>query len=316
MPTIGQLAGKSAWQQALDLAEQGRDFNNAYQGSSQQQYAGTSGSEGGGGTPTFMQFNDVKTPAWNGPDAYGLSNIVNGQEFGQGDEASLQATLARIRQFDPNANVEQATRTVGGEQTQDQTYYKLNFDQSKLPQQAHPGLTLAGPYGHDHVWNEDDKSFAFDPHYGVMTSAKNIDPHEGTDWLSILGPALVGGFGMLAPIAFGAAGLGMGAGASAAIGGAQGGLAAAEGGMGGLGAGSQLGMQLGRGAVDLARNLGSGKGFNPLSLIPLAGSGLGLPSWATSGATTLGNLARGGKPHVNPLQAAFAALRLGGGFGG
>lgn len=40
---------------------------------------------------------------------------------------------------------------------------------------------------------------------------------------------------------------------------------------------------------------------------------MGIPSWAMTGATTLGNLARGGRVSVNPVQLGMTAAQLAGG---
>jgi hypothetical protein len=105
----------------------------------------------------------------------------------------------------------------------------------------------------------------------------------------------------------------MGAGASAAIGAQAGGLGASAGGVAGLtGVPSPFVMSLVKGFPGVANNAIHGS-FNPLSLIPYAGAGLGIPSWMTTAATTLGNLARGQKISVNPVNAALTAAQLAGG---
>jgi hypothetical protein len=148
------------------------------------------------------------------------------------------------------------------------------------------------------------------PVYGKVTDNRNIATPASL--LDTLGPLAVSAFGMFAPALFGAAGLGMGAGASAAIGGAQGGLAAAPGGVAGLsGTPSAFVSGLAKGIPNFGQQISSGN-FNPLSLLPIAGAGLGIPSWLTQGAQTLGNLARGGKPTVNPFSAALLAASLAG----
>lgn len=183
------------WQVAKDQAEQGRNFINSYQGGTNM--TGTTIGDNGAEIRNFDFNSNAGMHDWHGPAAYGI-NVVPGATFNTGQEDEASAQLARIRQFDPNAKITQVQKEVGGGEggSQMQTVYQIDFDQSKLPAHKYSGnnLTGAGGYGNDHVWNEDDKSFGYDPNYGVMTDKRNIDPHEGIDWLGILGPMAVGGF--------------------------------------------------------------------------------------------------------------------------
>lgn len=233
---------------------------------------------------------------------YFNNRSMGGVDASEMNSQRAQDMLAALRKYDPSAMFAETSIGESG-----QKGYTLNFDATKLPGVNGSGQLGQGQTGvgtgatfmprfstvQDQMQLARPGAVTDSPVYGKITSNKNImQPHS---MLDTLGPLLVSAFGMGAPALFGSMGLGMGAGASAAIGGAQGGLAASQGGMGGLGAGSSLGSAAGNLAVGTARDLGSGRGFNPLSLIPLAGIGLGLPSWATSGITTLGKLAGGGK---------------------
>lgn len=234
-----------------------------------------------------------------------------------------QAMLASLQGYDKNAQFAPSYGSDG-----QLLGYTLNFDPRLLPGASGSGQLGQGAAGvgtgntfmprfstvQEHMQLANPNAVANSPVYGKITDNRNI--MQPSSLLDTLGPLAVSAFGMLAPMAFGAAGLGMGSGAQAAIGAQAGGLAASPGGVAGLSAPSAFGTALGKGLPQIARSVGEGR-FNPLSLIPLVGSGFGLPSWITSGVTTLGNLARGGKPSVNPVGLALNAARaLGGGFGG
>ena len=315
--TIGQLSGQSAWQRALADAENARNFANAYTdyaSGNPGAVSGTSGSEGGSNTVGTVDFSGMQAPTWNGPAAYNLLGLTNGQTYDEQSQA--QAMLARVKQFDPNATITQGS-SLNSDSGSSNTNWVLNFDQSKIPKPQYQGAVSAGQYGHDQLYNTND--VAYDPNYGAVTDPRNIK-EPSASWVDKFGPALVGLIGMGAPMLFGAAGLGMGtAGAAqAAIGGANGGLAASAGGVGGLsGLSTPLATALGKGIPSFGNSIAN-HNFNPLSLIPYAGAGLGLPSWMTTAATTLGNLASGGKLNFNPMQlAAIAAQQvMGGGKGG
>lgn len=253
-----------------------------------------------------------------------------------------QQFLAGLHKYDPNASFVQSTMGESGS-----PIWHLQFDESKLPGGSLGGGNVdmnAGDYApmystpNDHGETFDQyraanpgagnfrgtlfnpNAITNDPLYGNVTSPNNINwAKDNHSMLDTLGPLLVGAFGMAAPMLFGAAGLGLGAGgaAQAAIGGATGGLAAAPGGVAGLtGAAPGWITQLVRGIPNFGRSLTSGN-FDPLSLLPIAGSAMGISPWLTTGARTLGELARGQRLTFNPIGAAMsvAPYALGGGAG-
>jgi len=238
-----------------------------------------------------------------------------------------QDMLTALRKYDPNAQF--VAQQMGGEGGSGASGYTLNFDPRLLPGADGSGQLGQGAAGvgtgntfmprfstvQEHMQLANPNAVANSPVYGKVTDNTNIE--QPASLLDTLGPLAVSAFGMLAPMAFGAAGLGMGANAASAIGAANGGLAAAPGGVAGLtGTPGALVSQLAKGIPNFGRAITSHT-FNPISLIPLAGAGLGLPSWVGSGAATLGNLAQGGRVTVNPISAGLQALQLfGGGKGG
>lgn len=218
--------------------------------------------------------------AWSGPDAYGLGGLQSGiSEFQSGDEAGMNATLAQLRNFDPNASVTQMSRTTGGDDGgKESKYWQLNFDQSKLPKQEVAG-TSVGAYGNDRVYNEE--AVQIDPHYGAVTDPKNINKTEGFNWLDYA-PLLVAGFGFGAPLLAGAM-------SSGVLGGAAGAAAGGAAGAGSEGLATNLvgpGLEAGEtGAFDLAGSYGTNI---PGSL----GSNLGGAESSLYGADSLANPAQ------------------------
>ena len=133
----------------------------------------------------------------------------------QGDPA---LSLAAARKFDPNAKL--TSTWVPGTANNSETGGKSNgywsnaidYDQSKVPQigagwnltkdqQSNligvPGNTKEEAAKH-FKYLRDPNAFKFDPNYGWVTDKRNIIEKEGTDWIGILGPMLVGGFAGLA----------------------------------------------------------------------------------------------------------------------
>lgn len=259
--------------------------------------------------------------------AFFANRSLGGVSADEMNSARGQALLDALHQYDPNARFDPTQDSQGT-----QLGYTLYFDPSRLPgvgghgqlgatnvdggdyaggSAPITGFSDVGDTFHGKLYNPN--AVVDDPLYGRITDRKNVVDDE-SGWMNYA-PLIVGALGMAAPLAFGAAGLGMANGA-AAIGGMQGGLAASEGGMAGLGSSAPSWVSsLGRNIPNLGRQVAN-HDFNPLSLIPYAGAALGLPSWAAAGATTIGNLARGRSPSVNPAQAAMILARLVGGFGG
>lgn len=218
-------------ERARQLAEEGRNYTAGFAGTGQSGTPGTTGSEGGTSS-TYDPNAALPAVPWSGPSAYGMSPA--GSEFPAGDEAAMYAALARAQQFDPNASLSQQVRTTGGEGGGiDQTYYTLNYDQSRVPAPVHPGLSTVGNYGSTESVYDENRLFN-DPNYGVMTDPRNLKGDQGFDWIGTLGPALVGGFAFGIPAA--AAGLSAGA-----IGGAAGGTALPWYGQAGLSTAKQVG---------------------------------------------------------------------------
>ena len=221
-----------------------------------------------------------------------------------------QAFLNNLHKYDPNAKF---SEVYGGEGNL--MGYGLQFDASKLP-----GPGKEGPLGYGNKSYEDgsyatggsfmpkfstvqDKMDLANPnavaqtdHYGRVTDNRNIMQKAGL--LDYLGPLLVGGFGMAAPAMFGAMGLGMGSGASAAIGAANGGLAAAPGGMAGLnGTAPSWMLNAAKGAQSMAKGYGSTGEFNPLQAV-----GMALP-FIPGVSPMMANLGKAGLSMVgNPMR--------------
>lgn len=174
---------QSEWQNALNLAEDQRNYVNQFRNYAEDQnnwdmLPGTSGQEGGGYGPSHnINWNNMTNPNWNGPKAYNLDGITSGSTYDYGDESQLQANLARIRQFDPNAKVETYDE-MDNEGTNHQKY-KLTFDQSKLPQ-APKGLEHVGNYGRNDLYNNSDRALYVDQNYGIMSDPRNVkEPDDG-----------------------------------------------------------------------------------------------------------------------------------------
>lgn len=257
---------------------------------------------------------------------YYNNRSVGGVGQDEVDSDRGKAMLAALQKYDPNAAF--VASDAGGEGGSGQVGYTLNFDPRLLPGASGSGQLGKGAAGvgtgntfmpqfstvQEHMQLANPAAVGNSPVYGKITDNRNIE--QPASLLDTLGPMAVAAFGMFAPMAFGAAGLGMGSGAAGAIGGANGGLAATEGGVAGLsGTPSALVTQLVKGIPGFGQQITNGN-FNPLSLIPYAGSALGLPSWVGQTASTIGSLAQGNKPSVNPIAAAMAAMRLGSSLGG
>jgi hypothetical protein len=225
---------------ARQNAEEGRNYNAAFQGTGQYGTPGTSGGEGGAG---YSYDPNAPLPAvgWDGPAAYNMSPA--GTAFLPGTEAEMYAALARAKQFDPNASLMPQMGTTGEGGSIDQQQFVLNYDQSKVPQPVHPNLAPVGNYGsNESVWNEN--MLYNDPNYGVMTDPRNLRGSGGWDWLGTVGPLAVSAFGFGIP----ALAAGMSAGA---LGGAF---------------GSAAGMPwYGSAGLETAKELGGGH-FNPVAL--------------------------------------------------
>lgn len=280
------MPGVTPWQQALNDAENARNFANAYSG-----YAsgapvthdgGTAGGEGGSNDYGTVDFSQMKAPDITGPAAYNLLGLTNGQTYDT--QADAAATLARVRQFDPNATITQGSYLNSDSGTSNPNWV-LNFDQSKLPKPQHQGAVSVGGYGRDDLYNQD--AIAYDPNYGAVTDPRNVHYHDSS-WIDY-GPMVIGALGMGAPLLFGAAGLGMGtAGAAqAAIGAANGGLAATEGGMAGLsGLSTPLASAIGKGLPSEAQSIAN-HNFNPFQV---AGMGLNYIPGVTPFMASMGRM--------------------------
>lgn len=192
---------ESPWQNALDLAEQYRNYNNAYTNyaSDQGNWVDSQGNpyNGSQGDDHSVNWSKFTAPSWSGPAAYGLAGIKAGQTYD--DQNQAQVVLQRLKQFDPNASLVQVPSPYeGGGAPQ----WQINFDQSKLPKYANAQAdATAGPYGHNHLYNEN--ALAYDPNYGIMTPSKNIQEDKGPAWFNTVG--------MLAPVALAMMTGGMGA---------------------------------------------------------------------------------------------------------
>ena len=225
---------------ARQNAEEGRNYQNAFQGAGQYGAAGTSGGEGGAG---YAYDPNATLPAvgWSGPAAYGMQPA--GQTFTPGNEAMMYAALEQARRFDPNATLTPQMGSTGEGGSIPQPQFVLNYDQSKVPQPVHPGLAPVGNYGsNESVYNE---NYLYnDPNYGVMTDPRNLKGNRAFDWLGVAGPLAVSAFGFGIP----ALAAGMSAGA---LGGA---------------AGSAAGMPwYGSAGLETAKQLGTGQ-FRPVAL--------------------------------------------------
>jgi hypothetical protein len=239
-----------------------------------------------------------------------LTYFNNRSMGGIGDDevnsARAQQMLANLRQYDPNAAFAQ---TYGGDGQS--LGYTLNFDPRKLPGVDGSGQLGQGAAGvgtgntfmprfstvQQHMTLANPNAVANSPVYGKITDNGNIV--QQNDIWSTLGPALVGLFAM-----------GIGPLAGAMSGGA---ITATN----GVGAGANaFGRAIGNTITGTGRTLASGGRFDPLSLLPVAGAGLGIPSWVTTGVSTLGRLAHGGNVSINPVSTAIAAAPLLGGLRG
>ena len=217
---------QSAWQNALNVAENERNQQNAYNGWAAEQGNWKYDDKGN----RYVDYNNLVTPEFKGPKAFGLNGATSGGDWGnsEGNDGLMQEQLSRVRQFDPNAKLELFDREEGGGEGggQMKKHYRINFDESKLPKpafDAKPGTwAVAGPQG-QHVMNEN--AMRVDPNYGIYTPTKNVK--QDKSWLDTVGP--------MAPIL----------------------LAALTGGMGFL-------PSLGRQVLGSVNDLGSGKGFNPM----------------------------------------------------
>lgn len=201
--------------------------------------------------------------------------------------------LEQIRKFDPNAKWKDDVLTSGGEAGSGGIAAKrLDFDISKLPgsQRGSAGLYDLAPSNlHANLKNPNLAAYD-DPVYGSVRNSREFAPDKMT-LLEIIGPLLVS---LAAPMA-GSALAGMGIGAA-------GGTAGVTGGLAGLGAGNIASggvptwlTKLAYKAPGIAR--GQANGFNPGALIStgigLGAGELGINPNITSGAMTLGQLARG-----------------------
>lgn len=193
--------------------------------------------------------------------------------------------LAMMQQHDPNARwLETGTNDGYG--------YRLDYDPSKLPQNAvngNRGVFGTVPVYDDRSHYHNASAFKQDDNYGEITDSRNYKPP--TDWLDkygpMLGPALVS---MVAPMA-GAAlfGAGIGGGTSA-ITGAAAGLGAGNIATGGT---ANWLTSLARRAPQLARSVANGDRNALISALINSGTqGLGLPSWSGTAINTLGSIAR------------------------
>lgn len=233
-----------------------------------------------------------------------LTYFNNRSMGGVGDDevnsARAQQMLASLRQYDPNAAFVQSSGSDG-----QALGYTLNFDPRKLPGANGSGQLGQGAAGvgtgntfmprfstvQQHMNLANPNAVMNSPVYGNITDNGNIV--QKNDIWSTLGPALVGLFAM-----------GIGPLAGAMSGGA---ITAAN----GVGAGANaFGRAIGNTITGTGRTFASGGRFDPLSLLPVAGAGLGIPSWVTTGASTLGRLARGGNVSINPVGTAIAAAPL------
>lgn len=189
-----------------------------------------------------------------------------------------------LRKYDPNAQFTQTTMGESGSPV-----WTLQYDASKMPNGHKIGNGQIDMNGGDYspqyysigdAGGFDPKNAPYggnfradlynsnainnDPVWGKTTDPRNVKP-DSPSWVDKFGPMLVGGFGMMAPMAFGAAGLGM-ADSAAAIGGANGGLAATEGGMAGLNSTAPSWvLNAAKGAQGQLEQSGNGQ-FNPFAL--------------------------------------------------
>jgi len=283
-------------ERARQLAEQARNYNAGFAGTGQIGTPGTTGSEGGA-TSTYDPNAALPAVPWSGPAAYNMHPA--GSEFAAGDEAEMYAALARAQQFDPNASLSQQVRTSGGEGGGiDQTYYTLNYDQSKVPAPVHAGLAPVGAYGsNESVYNEN--LLYDDPNYGVMTDPRNLKGNRAFDWLGVVGPLAVSAFGFGVPAL--AAGL---------SGGALGGAAGSAGAM----------PWYGQAGLATAKQVGSGQ-FDPYATTAAFAPGIAdLGPAPVDNWDLLGNQSAYGLPPTTELnygdvsRSVGAGARAAGGF--
>jgi hypothetical protein len=178
---------------AARLAEQQRNYVNAYDPSQvSNATAGQADSpwQFDSNGEMFFDQSRVKAPAWSGAQGYGLAGLLSGAPVGN-DALQAQGMLERLRQFDPNAQLNTEFVGGGGEggDSGGQTNYSYQFDQSKLPQLAQ-GLVNYGSYGANRLFN--DQAVYNDPTYGPVTASANIHRVSDTGLADIIGPLLVG----------------------------------------------------------------------------------------------------------------------------
>jgi hypothetical protein len=203
----------SLWDLAQSQAENNRNFSKQYStyGADQGNWqgdgsGGSAGGEGGGGYGGHeVNWSGEANFAPNkAPKAYGLSELGLDSSWGDNpdDHNAAQMYLSRVRQYDPNAKIEEYQQSKGGDSGDSEKRYRINYDESKLPKKPKGDLVSAGGYGSDRLFNTNDSALYNDPDYGVMTSKKNFKPEE-SGWLDKVG--------MYAPIALAALTGGMGA---------------------------------------------------------------------------------------------------------
>lgn len=234
----------------------------------------------------------------------------------------VQAALAAVHQYDPNAAV------VGGLNDNGEGSYMLHFDASKLPGET--GGTLADPskliagrdpeggwFSPTFVPMPNDTSGLFNPNayvdspaYGRVTESSNVK--NSSTWIDTFGPALVtlATLGAGAPMsAIGMANSVIGAGSSLASGRFNPGALASV-------AASAFGLPSWVGpAVGAASSLAQGN-FNPMSLVPYALNAAGAPGWVAPAIQLGSGLAQGRQ--INPVSTGMtlAELAMQHGFGG
>jgi hypothetical protein len=189
---------------------------------------------------------------------------MGGSDSGQG--ASLHPSAALQAMIDAG-QVQYGNLQNHDPSAQDAMGYWVNWD--KLPKTAYGSPGAVGISGYDPsmaegMFNRNNK--VKDPNFGWITPTNNLD-HElhGMDsFIYNAAPAIA--IAMMT-----------------------------------MGAGIPSMYSQGMGATRMASQIGSGD-FDPMSLLPIVGSALGLPPLVTQGASTLAQVARGRRP--NPLAAA------------
>jgi hypothetical protein len=261
MPTLAEIAAS--------LAEQRRNAANAYDPSRYgNERAGMPDSPWQFDTNGELYFDSsrIKAPTLDAA-LYGISP-TSGAETGS-SYAEAQQQLARIRRFDPNATLG-ANQYGGGGEGGGGGFesYTLNFDQSKVPQPKIPGLRNFGGYGADRLRNPN--AAIDDPNYGPMTSNANVVDYANAPGLAdIIGPIVV------------AAATGIGAGGLSGL-------------LGGASSANPIGAGVANALPGVARAAGNEDWLGALlSSLPVAGSAAGIPSYLTSGGTTLARILSG-----------------------